>query len=129
MIALTLVLAVELNGIGRVLFDIAAVVLVFPTLIFFGALSAPRGLTERVCDLAGRASYGIYALQFPFIELLKLSYSKIRHHQLSELGSLGVFAVCALTIGAALVLDAVYDSPARKYLRSRFARRGKAAIA
>jgi len=123
MAALLLVLAVELSGTARVVFDVGAVVFVFPLLIYFGALSTPRAFAGRICNVAGRASYGVYVLQFPFIELLKLSYAKATHGHLSDLGSLGVFAVCTLTVGAALVLDAFYDTPLRKHLLRRFWRR------
>ena len=125
MAALLLVLAVELGGTARVVFDIGAVVFVFPALIYLGALSTPRGFAGWICNVAGRASYGVYVLQFPFIELLKLSYAKVTHGHFSDLGSLGIFAVCTLTVGAALVLDVCYDTPLRKHLLRRFWRRRK----
>lgn len=127
MVVLLLVLAVELDGTARAIYDIAAVVIVFPALIYWGALSEPRGLTAWVCDVGGRASYGVYVLQFPFIELLKLSYAKITHHHLTDIGLLGVLAVSALTVVAALMLDKFYDMPVRKYLTVRFTRRRLAA--
>lgn len=123
LILLLMVLAVELAGPWRAVFDFGAVAIVFPALIYFGALSEPRALAAWICNVAGRASYGVYVLQFPFIELLKLSYAKVTHHHLTGIGPLGVLAVCALTVGVAIALDAFYDTPVRTYLTSRFVRR------
>jgi hypothetical protein len=48
-------------------------------------------------------------------------YFKVTHRQLADVGHFGIAAVCGLTIGLAIALDALYDVPVRRKLLAIFA--------
>jgi peptidoglycan/LPS O-acetylase OafA/YrhL len=113
------VLCVELPQPFRVIFDVFVLLLLFPLLIHAGTREEPRGLTAAICDIAGRASYAVYVLQLPVMELTKLVYAKITGHNLADAGILVVLMESAFIILLALILDAIWDAPVRRWLTLR----------
>ncbi|QJU57035.1 acyltransferase [Sphingomonas sp. AP4-R1] len=92
------------------LYDAGAVLIAFPLLVALSLGDPPRWM-EPICSKLGVASYAIYALQTPFLD----HFAFVEHGLAFELGFLAVLTAIAL------VADAVYDRPVRRFLSRRFA--------
>ncbi len=118
-----LTILAEPTGWRKNAFDVFAVAAVFPMLIYFGATNTIYSkATRTLCDLAGRASYAVYVIQFPLIELIKLSYPKATGTNLTGIGALGIVIISTVVISIALLLDTYYDTPLRKFIARRSGR-------
>jgi hypothetical protein len=104
-------------------YDLAAVLVLFPCIIFLGATSAPTGVINLVCSRLGVASYAIYVLQGPLYGLTFLLVFKLMGG-FEQLSLIWGISFVVLTFATALVSDFCFDRPMRGMLSSRLGRRG-----
>jgi len=104
--------------IGRPLWSLAWVVLLFPAIVYAATRVDPPKALVPPATFAGVASYAIYVTHYP---LLQFSASLIGRLSGGSLASFGPAGGCAL-IGAFVIgawaLDGYYDAPVRRRLRA-----------
>jgi peptidoglycan/LPS O-acetylase OafA/YrhL len=94
--------------------ELAWVLLGFPVLIYFAASAEPRGAMGGLCRQLGAASYAVYVLHWPIIAGLQ--------HFMPILpidSPWTTVVIYSLVVPLALLLDRVYDRPARRWLEKR----------
>jgi peptidoglycan/LPS O-acetylase OafA/YrhL len=99
-------------------YDLLAVIIAFPLLIYGAASNNPNsGRLQTTYTTLGLASYAVYVIHWPIYELLE----RVRRHagqQDSTLNPIwGVVLLVALVL-IALTLDRFYDFPVRKRLNA-----------
>lgn len=103
------------------MFEAAVAMLLFPAILLCGAHSAVGGIERRLCTLAGRISYPIYILHYPFL-LVYMNY--VLNAKPTAAASLLVGAgVFVLVVAFSWIALLMYDEPVRARLR-RFAKAG-----
>ncbi len=124
MLALAMVAVFAIPATGfRSAFDLAAVTIIFPALIFLGASSQPKALAGA-CTTLGAASYPFYAIHVPMLLLLDACIAATGlAPSLATFGVAGVLGAAVLIFGAALMLDRVYDQPVRRQINRLLAGR------
>lgn len=80
----------------------------FPMLVYLAAGAEPKGVFRAVQTRFGGASYGIYILQWPILLVAE------RHFRFDSVIQVVVLAVVVVTV--ALVMDRLFDAPARRWL-------------
>lgn len=100
---------------GNGLYQAALVMLAFPLLILSGAHSDIGPREMALCKLAGRLSYPIYMLHYPFLYLY-MNYVTFKKPEAGSmwLAAIVVFAVVILFSWCALTF---YDEPIRRNLK------------
>lgn len=96
-------------------FDIVAVLVLCPALVFLGACSVLPRWAEELADGSGRASYAIYILHWPVIALVAMSL----HPWLANLthpGFISSPAACCALAALVWLADRFYDAPVRRWL-------------
>ena len=111
------IIMVPTHGIWRDIFEAIAVVALLPLIVACFANSEVSGATARACGWAGAASYGVYVLHVPLWSVIRLGLDKFGIADLPDWAP-GV-AVAATATVAALVLDAIYDRPVRRWITAR----------
>lgn len=129
MASLLLVLVLSVPRIGghshlwaNGLYDALVVILIFPAIVFLGAISKVSGdLTQKTCTFLGNISYPLYIIHFPFayVYYAWVSNNKVT---LSEGWGVGIL-VMFFTIFLSWLSLKWYDEPVRKWLAGRFMRR------
>ncbi len=103
-----------LNG----LYDSAAIILVFPLIVWLGASAAPEsGIMDRVCKFFGDISYPIYITHYPlvYIYIGWVSNEKLSIAQTWPWALLTYAGAVALAYGCLKL----YDEPVRKWLKNK----------
>ena len=96
-----------------VLYDLAAVLVLFPLLVVLGANATSAG---RASALLGRLSYGIYVLHGPIL----LMFKTLEPQGLALPLRLGWYGLAAiLAIAAAALAERWIDRPARRWIAAR----------
>jgi len=100
---------------GNGMFEAAAAMLLFPAIILCGAHSQIGRTEMAVCKFAGRISYPIYILHYPFL-LIYMNYALVRKPPAMDicLAGAGSFALVVVVSWLALKL---YDEPVRAWLK------------
>jgi peptidoglycan/LPS O-acetylase OafA/YrhL len=96
------------------LYDLAAVLVVFPLIVLLGASASTSGLSGRVCAFFGRISYPIYMIHYAFI-MVFANYVWTRTVTRAALTWLIAISTVAV-IGFSYVILALYDEPVRRRL-------------
>ncbi|NBW09661.1 MAG: acyltransferase [Caulobacteraceae bacterium] len=98
------------------LYDVLAIVVIFPLLLFVGAAIAPPQAAQGVCTFLGVTSYAIYVIHVPMrdVVLAAMHYLPIR----PSWGLAAAFILIALV--ASWIVDKVYDGPVRTWLSGKF---------
>jgi hypothetical protein len=103
--------------------ELASALLALPMLVVLGAATAPSPALAGLWSAIGTASYAVYCLHK---RGYVLSYAALLHflgldaQRFAPFSGLVYLAVIVL---ACLLLDRVYDQPARQFLHSWLARR------
>ena len=104
-----------LNG----LYESAVIILVFPLIIYLGAIGRIAGNTgNRLCVFLGDISYPLYITHFP---LMCVFYAWVVNNKIPL--STGIWAIMALTVVSiclAYLWLKIYDEPIRRWLTRRF---------
>jgi len=120
--AFVVVIAAAPTGVWRVAFDIAAALVLMPTLVALASGSVVTGVVARACAASGILSYGVYVLHVPLLGAISTASAVMGVH-LGE-GPLLALSVALAAGLVAWVADRLYDRPARRWLSGR-ARRPK----
>jgi peptidoglycan/LPS O-acetylase OafA/YrhL len=122
-VTLALVALLAVPDLGRLnpVFDLGAVLIVLPTIVFAAAASSSNA---RWAEWSGNLSYPLYAMHYPLVRLLGVIGLKLH---LSTAGRLG-FAAAGLAglVVASLMAFLFYDRPTRTWLTAK-RRKGKPA--
>ena len=113
-----LALFVRPEVVGRPLWSLGWVVLLFPAIVYAAVRVDPPKWLVPLASLAGVASYAIYVTHYP---LLQLSVSLIGRLSGGSLAAFGPLEGCGLIAAfaiAAWALDGWYDAPVRRRLRA-----------
>ena len=111
------VLIAHPQGTAAIVFDLAAVLVIFPILVYVGSLCRVEGPVGRVLAHLGDQSYAIYVLQYP---VFKLFVSVTRKFGLEDGYSmidvpLGMVSMVVVMLGA-LLATRFYERRARHVL-------------
>lgn len=103
-----LVTALLIAAMTSVELELLWVLVGFPLLTYFAASAVPAGWVERICLHLGAASYGVYTIHKPIIELLRKTVD------LSAPLTGLLFAASILAV--ALIITPLVDVPIRRML-------------
>jgi peptidoglycan/LPS O-acetylase OafA/YrhL len=115
---LTVLLAVDLTGPWRVLFDLGCVLLVFPALIIVSSRIEPGKRLVPACTWLGAVSFPIYALHFPLQELMR-RVVRFTGVDPSDLAPWAGFVVVPVMMVACYMIVRMYDQPLQRHWRRR----------
>lgn len=115
-LALAAVFMVPAQGVWRSLYDLVAVLILFPALVALCGGSQVRGVLAGVSGAIGTLSYGVYVLHVPLWGWMQLLLSRL-HIDLP--GALDVLLMAAVALALAAFLHKVYDTPVRRWLSVR----------
>lgn len=105
------------------LFDALAIILVFPSIIYLGAIGVVKGsFSEKLCTFLGDISYPIYIIHFPFAYVF---YAWVINNKIPL--SQGIWAGIALLMLTVVISYAAlkwFDEPVRRWLSKRFMKQG-----
>ncbi len=101
-------------------YDAAAVLIAFPTILYVATLAPAAPALERLWSALGAISYPLYALHFPLVVVVSNVVHK-QHWQGTKLyaASIGTYVIALLLATLALHL---YDTPVRRLLTRRLSR-------
>ncbi len=100
---------------GNGLYEAFAAIIIFPIVILCGAHSQIGRLEMALCKFAGRISYPLYILHFPFL-FIYMNFVTFRKPPLTTACMAGTAAFVIVTVFAWLALK-IYDEPVRRALR------------
>ena len=111
------VLCAPVAGRASIAYDLAMTMLIFPVLLLAGAGALPPVGLVRSLRVMGAASYAVYLLHAPLYVLFSRGWLHLfrRPMELAAPWTGAIFLM--LLTGICLVLDRVYDAPARDALR------------
>ena len=99
------------------LFDLAAILLVFPVIVGCASHSGTQHVSAGVCDWLGQLSYPLYAFHYPLVRAICFI---VNHHQTSvPVRVAAAVATVLLAAGLSWLLLAFYDRPIRRVLTRR----------
>lgn len=106
--------------LGRylVLQEMLVTTLLFPLLILLAATVEPGPRWRPVFQMLGQVSYAIYILHGPLLSILQEIWMHIRHRSIEKDAPWNGLIFIAVLLGVALLVDRVYDVPARRFLRN-----------
>lgn len=110
---LGVIAAVPVGG-WRVIYDIAAALVLMPMLVALASCAVVRGVVARLCAISGLLSYGVYVLHVPILGLIRTA-AAVTGVELGE-GPFLAVAVAASAGIAAWVANCAYDGPVRRWL-------------
>ncbi len=100
---------------GNGLYEAACVILLFPIVILCGAHSSIGKLEMAACKIAGRLSYPIYILHFPFL-FVYMNFVTFRKPSMDTAHIAGTIAFVIVAVVSWLALT-LYDEPIRRMLK------------
>ena len=100
---------------GNGLYQGLVVMVLFPLLILAGAHSGIGKLEMKVCKFAGRISYPLYILHFPFL-FLYMNFVNFKKPAVDVASLAGVGSFVVVMVFAWLAVK-IYDEPLRRWLR------------
>jgi peptidoglycan/LPS O-acetylase OafA/YrhL len=110
MICLLFVLCMRTGG---AVFDVAAIIFVFPILIFL-AVSVDCQRERRMFTIMGDLSYPLYVIHVP---ILVLTAGTVKALHLENAASAAIFLIVPFCVLIAAVLNKFYDAPVRLILK------------
>ncbi len=100
---------------GNGLYEAACIILLFPLIILSGAHSGIGKVEMALCKVAGRISYPIYILHFPFL-FIYMNFVTFKKPSLDTAHIAGTAAFIVVAAFAWLALK-LYDEPIRRALK------------
>lgn len=102
---------------GNGAYEAAAVMLLFPAIILCGAHSDIGPVELALCKFAGRISYPLYILHYPFLLIyMNFVLSRKPPAAVADMAGAGSFVLVIAVSWLALKL---YDEPVRRWLKTR----------
>ncbi len=111
------VIAAAPQGPWRVIYDIAAALVLMPALVALASESVVRGAVAKACAVSGLLSYGVYVLHVPLLGVIGTA-AAVTGVQLGE-GPVLALAVAVAAAIAAWLANSLYDRPVRRWLSAR----------
>ena len=106
---------------GNGMYEAFVTIVLFPMIIVFGAHSNLGKVEMAICKLAGRMSYPIYILHFPFL-LIYMNFVNFRKPAPDVAYTAGAVVLVVVVVFSWLALT-FYDEPIRKMLKPLTTRR------
>ena len=105
------------SGIGSSLFEIIAVLIVFPLIVLGASAANPGNVARRICLLSGEISYPIYALHYPLVRALGLVSRRYNFDSLTTY----LFVACGTVFICIFsgIVHHFYDVKIRRFLQAR----------
>lgn len=113
--AALLIFAFAIPASQRALRDLLLVMLMLPSIIVLGSVSAPKGFMARLCALLGAGSYAFYALHAPLISIAESLTLDLAGREFQP-GSVETVALAGIVFVIALAADSWFDGPVRRRL-------------
>jgi len=125
-LALLAALALPVGIVGhRARQELLIIVFLFPTLILAASVAHPSPWWNRPFQVLGQASYALYILHGPLLQCFERGWAMMTKHRVNlDAPWTGLFFL-TLLMACALLIDRIYDAPARGYLRRKLAGAGK----
>ncbi len=101
---------------GNGMFEVFVTIALFPLIIVFGAHSHLGKLEMAICKFAGRMSYPVYILHFPFL-LIYMNFVNFRK-PVPEMAYMAGAGALVVVLAVSWLALTVYDEPIRKMLKS-----------
>jgi peptidoglycan/LPS O-acetylase OafA/YrhL len=124
-IAILLLIAIFAFNFGKQvqpIYELVVILMAFPALVFYAALTIPHTRLSQVYDLLGTISYPTYVIHMPLVLWISAFFPRVIGRGLASLAPWsGSFLIFAILITAYL-LDKKYDQPVRRWLRQRLIR-------
>lgn len=114
------VIAAAPQGPWRVIYEIAAALVLMPALVALASGSVVRGAVAKACAVSGLLSYGVYVLHVPLLGLIGTA-AAVTGVPLGE-GPVLALAVAVAAGIAAWVANSLYDGPMRRWFSARTTR-------
>lgn len=111
MLVLAALLAVDVKGEARLVFDLGMVMLASPLLVWWGAGLNPPRAASGLAGWLGDVSYPLYAVHYPLMFMAGFAAKKVG---LPPGAWMPVYATCVVAL--AWILDRLYDRPVRRLL-------------
>ena len=102
-------------------YEFAFIFLAAPALVWACAQAAPGPRLGAVFRILGAASYAVYVLHYPLVELTRRALHVLGREPADFAPWLGA-AFLAAVLTSALVLDSFYDLRVRRFLTARLSR-------
>ncbi|WP_419758859.1 acyltransferase family protein [Acidisoma sp.] len=116
MLALGLAIVFFFHGSTRWVYDMAAVLIVFPVIVCFGSRAHVGAFSLRLCHISRRGSYPLYILHMSVLRTVDMAY-KMSHIRI------GPFVPMCLAILLSLAVSwgflRLYDEPFREWMARR----------
>jgi peptidoglycan/LPS O-acetylase OafA/YrhL len=100
----------------KALVDLVSALLIFPCVLLLGAAAKPSRWMVQPSLILGRASYGIYVLHVPLVLLGQQIWFRLGRHPIEQDSPWSGLALIAASLILVLILDSIYDAPARRWL-------------
>jgi peptidoglycan/LPS O-acetylase OafA/YrhL len=94
-------------------YDVLAIIVVFPIIVFVGVASRSNAIMSKSCALLGDLSYPLYVIHHPVLRIV-LNGSHTLHLNMSNWITAVLCGVASILSAAMLLL--LWDRPVRKYL-------------
>ena len=120
LVGLSFLLAIDLSGQSRLLFDLGCVLLCFPVMVAIGMRYDQGAKAGSVFGFLGTTSYAVYVLHYPVVEALRGSINKVLRVEMATLTPWLGFGFVGTILAFAWLVDRYYDAPIRRYLARRF---------
>ena len=101
-------------------FQLLTVSVLFPLMVYFGALANPPGSWTRACVFLGEASYPLYLLHLTLLRILNISYVVSFLSSNHFFGKVAVGVVTLIITVVSYGVAKMYDEPVRKFLFKRY---------
>ena len=103
----------------RPYFDFFAVVAIFPAVVYLALWFQPSGRSAHVCKFMGATSYALYALHGPLAGMVRGLLKNLAGVSVEDYAPLIGFVFLTLLVAFCWLIDAIYDSPVRRFLQRR----------
>jgi peptidoglycan/LPS O-acetylase OafA/YrhL len=111
---MTILIGYDASGEHQKAFELAVVLLAFPSLLAFGLLAEPPRQLKKILSFLGDLSYPIYAIHWPLLPLIVPLILKLR---LGFWPSAGVYLLITILLGYAAFR--FVDAPVSLWLRRK----------
>jgi len=105
------------HGLGRVVWDIACVLVIFPLLVYGGTLFDPGPTLRHIATFLGVTSYAVYVSHSPLSSVVN---SVARHFNGDAGAAIGApywgFGILTVLLTGCWMVDRYFDAPVRRYL-------------
>lgn len=102
---LVVALMVDNAGISHAVTDLVNVMVVFPLIVWLGAITRPSGASLLFFESIGAASYALYTVHMPILRLLAMFISKVMHIPLGNVPYVLCLAILASLLTLAWFLN------------------------